>query len=186
MDRGETSFNEMQTVKRRFFAMRNGIIADTLRRNGSPFKIIFGLNLPQIAEIASSMPKSDALAERLWANSTTRESMLIAPQLVVEELFSEEDAHRWIADIPAFEIADVLCLKLLKRRPYAAKLAVSLSTSEEMMDRYTGLRLMFNIMPTNVELALQYAEKAIQSESDGRCRALAMQLRDECRWMLEA
>ena len=35
--------NEMQIVKRHFFAMRNGIIADTLRRAGSPYHIIFGL-----------------------------------------------------------------------------------------------------------------------------------------------
>ena len=65
MEATETSFNDMQTVKRAFFAMRNGVIADTLRRAGSPFKIIFGLNLPQISEIAARTPHTAGLAERL-------------------------------------------------------------------------------------------------------------------------
>ena len=58
-------YNDMQLVKRRFFAMRNGIIADTLRSAGSPFKIIFGLNLPQIIDIASQTPHTIELAEQL-------------------------------------------------------------------------------------------------------------------------
>ena len=64
MENVETSFNEMQTVKRHFFALRNGVIADALRRAGSPFRIIFGLNLPQIAEIAMKTPHSRASVEQ--------------------------------------------------------------------------------------------------------------------------
>ena len=30
-----TEFNEMQTLKRRLFAMRNGAIADNMRRQGA-------------------------------------------------------------------------------------------------------------------------------------------------------
>ena len=53
----EQHYGPMQTVKRRFFAMRNGVIADVLRKGGSPFRTIFGLNLPQIAEIAADTGK---------------------------------------------------------------------------------------------------------------------------------
>ena len=114
MEARETSFNEMQTVKRSFFALRNGVIADVLRHNGSPFRIIFGLNLPQIADVAAHTPRSQELAEKLWANSTTRESMLIAPMLVELDAFTLDDARRWVSDVPVREVADVLCLKLLK------------------------------------------------------------------------
>ena len=41
-------FNQTQEIKRRFFAMRNGIVADTIRKAGLQDKMIFGLNLPQI------------------------------------------------------------------------------------------------------------------------------------------
>ena len=55
-----SDFNPLQNIKRRFFALRNGVIADTLRRAGSPFKIIFGLNLPQLAEIAAELGYSES------------------------------------------------------------------------------------------------------------------------------
>ena len=35
-----TDFSRLQQVKRRFFAMRNGVIADTYRKAGSPHHII--------------------------------------------------------------------------------------------------------------------------------------------------
>lgn len=74
-------YNRMQLIKRRFYAMRNGIIADTLRKAGLGYKIIFGLNLPQITEIASGLTADADLAEELWADRRTRESMLLAPML---------------------------------------------------------------------------------------------------------
>ncbi len=39
-------------IKQRLYAMRNGVIADSLRNAGSPYRSIFGLNLPQLTEIA--------------------------------------------------------------------------------------------------------------------------------------
>lgn len=185
MDNVERSFNDMQTVKRRFFAMRNGVIADTLRRNGSPFRIIFGLNLPQIAEIAAETPHDKDLAERLWANSTTRESMLIAPMLVDPSSFTFDDAVRWISSIPAREVADVICLKLLRHMPYASRVAGELGMSVKAMDRYTGVRLMFNIIREDTHGALVYAERMLDAETDGNCAMVARQLRDECRWLLD-
>ena len=185
MDTGESSFNDMQSVKRNFFAMRNGVIADTLRRSGSPFKIIFGLNLPQISEIALRSPHGRDLAERLWANATTRESMLIAPMLVERDEFTIEDARRWIADIPAEEVADVLCLKLLKYLPFASELADELAESDQAMNRYMGLRLKFNILNSDLKGALRYAEKVLNSDTDQRCKILATRLKDECLWLLE-
>lgn len=185
MDKGETSFNDMQTVKRNFFAMRNGVIADTLRRSGSPFRIIFGLNLLQISEIALKSPHGREMAENLWSNKTTRESMLIAPMLVERDDFTIDDARRWIADIPAEEVADVLCLKLLKHLDYASSLADELAGYSDRMARYTGLRLKFNILNSDVRDALRYAEKSLGTETDKRCIALATQLKDECLWLLE-
>ena len=185
MEKGESSFNEMQSVKRDFFAMRNGVIADTLRRSGSPFKIIFGLNLPQLSEIVQRTPHRRDLAERLWANSTTRESKLMAPMLIGRDEFTIEDARRWIADVVAEEVADVVCLKLLKHLPFASDFANELAASDDRLARYTGLRLKFNILNNDVRDALRYAENALASESDQRCKNLAMQLKDECLWLLE-
>ena len=82
MEDSETKYNPMQSLKRAMFAMRNGVVADALRQGGCPFKIIFGVNLPQLAEIAAGSEHTKEFAEQVWANSTTRESMLIAPMLM--------------------------------------------------------------------------------------------------------
>ena len=69
---------QMQHIKSRFFALRNGVIADRLRKSGSPYKIIFGLMLPQMEQIAGECVPSKELAEMLWNNRSTRESRLLA------------------------------------------------------------------------------------------------------------
>lgn len=141
----EERFNEMQTVKRRMYAMRNGVIADTLRKAGSPFSVIFGLNLPQLVEIATEIGKDREMATRLWANSTTRESMLLAPMLMPADDFSIEEAIEWCRAIPSFEVADILCHRLLRHEPYAPELVRKLIAFDDPMMHYTGVRLMCNI-----------------------------------------
>lgn len=159
------NYNAMQELKRRMYAMRNGVVADTLRRNGSPFNIIFGVNLPQLTEIASSTCKNKEFAETVWRNSTTRESMLIAPMLMPVDEFTIEDAYRWINQIPAKEVADVLCLKLLRKEPYALQLAQALLTDDSNpMNYYTGARLMCNIASQHQDLAVNIGKTLVESE----------------------
>ncbi len=185
MENVETSFNEMQTVKRHFFALRNGVIADALRRAGSPFRIIFGLNLPQIAEIAMKTPHSRELAEHLWSNTTTRESMMLAPMLVDRGGFTADDARRWIGSLTSHEVADVMCLKLLRHMPYALPLADELALADDDMRMYVGLRLVFNLVSADPKRALDYAVRSLESGSlGGNCRTVALQLADECRFLL--
>lgn len=150
----------MQMIKRHLFAMRNGVIADTLRRGGSPFSIIFGVNLPQLTEIAATHGPDRELAEKLWANTTTRESMLLAPMLMPREDFSEDQAIRWAEQSPCPEVTDVLCLKLLRHQPYALDLVRKLADDPKPMSRYAALRLMCNLAPQNIEMAVEIGRRA--------------------------
>lgn len=184
-------YNPMQTVKRRFFAMRNGIIADTLRKAGSSFRIIFGLNLPQIVEIADSTGENPELAEQLWANTTTRESMLLAPMIQCAPHFDEEDAVRWIQTIPAPEVADILCHRLLRKQEYAPRLVDILleradrGDGDVAMQRYTALRLMFNLVAKEPAHALRVARK-VATLSNPLTDNLALSLIEEAQFLMEA
>ena len=42
-DKDDPDFGDMQNVKRRMFALRNGVVAEALRRGGCPYRIVFGL-----------------------------------------------------------------------------------------------------------------------------------------------
>jgi len=178
MEGSEHRYNPMQIIKRRFFAMRNGVIADVLRRAGSPYKVIFGLNLPQIVEIANESTPSRELAEALWANNTTRESILLAPMIMPRDVFTEADALRWVDTVPDQEAADILCHRLLRYMPYACKLADSL-TEGEGMSLYTGIRLAVNFVYQHPEEAFAIANKVLGRQDSGTCKRLATQIISE-------
>lgn len=173
----------MQTVKRRFFAMRNGVVADTLRRAGSPFRVIFGLNLPQIVEIAAGHGADRPLADELWANTTTRESMLLAPMLVDASVFPIEDARRWASEAPADEVTDILCHRLLRKVPYAWTLVDELAQHDaDYRSAYTALRLAFNMVGQKPARAREVARKYATVP---RLAALAGMLNDEAEFLME-
>lgn len=146
-----TEFNPMQTIKRGFFAMRNGITADVLRRAGSPFPMIFGLNMPQLMEIASAHGHDIDLARQLREDRRTRESQLLAPMLFPPRELEPAEAMGWVEKLPeATEVADVLCHKLLRHVSYAADLARELGACERAFTRYTALRLAVNLQDADL------------------------------------
>ena len=53
----ELDKNLMRDIKTQFYALRNGAIAERLRTAGSPYKIIFGLMLPQIERSLLAMSR---------------------------------------------------------------------------------------------------------------------------------
>ena len=179
-----TKFNEMQTVKRRFFAMRNGAVADNMRRHGANYRIIFGLNLPQIVEIAKETPCHSELAEALWNNQSTRESMLMAPMIYPREEFSFETACRWVSEVPTAEVGDVLCHRLLRHEDYAWQLAESMIKSSKAIERYVSLRLMFNLLPGHLDEVMAFAQLE-QAQNEPLTAVLCRQLIDEVEFLKE-
>lgn len=177
-------FNEMQRVKRRLFAMRNGALADSLRKSGAPYRIIFGVNLPQLVEIAGEFGKNADLAERLWQNTTTRESLLLAPMLYPASEMTIATALRWGRGVTTAEVADVLCLKLLKYLEFADELADKLVESGDDLQRYCGLRLMMNRFPNRLEHIRSMASDELE-RANPLTASLAKMMIDEVDFWLE-
>lgn len=181
-----SQFNQMQTLKRRFFAMRNGLLADQMRRAGSHFRIIFGLNIIQLNEIAADYGHDPELAATLWANTTTRESMLLAPMLWRPDDFSREEAVELCTAVPDPEVADMVCHKLLKTRPDAPAIAETLIASAEPLMRYTALRLTLPLVgakiPPEKALAMAQAELAAKNPLT---LTLAAMIKSEAEFFLE-
>lgn len=175
-----TEFNKLQSVKRRFFAMRNGIIADTMRRAGSPHRIVFGLNIPQIAEIARDSYGDVELACMLWENATTRESRLAAPMIMPPESMDMDMALSWANGVSGVEETDVLCHRLLRRLPFACELLERLVW--EQSATYLTLRLAMNLLPASADLALVLADKAKESQVRSEV-ALARQIKEEVEFL---
>lgn len=117
----------IQEIKKEFFSLRNGLLADTLRKAGMPYSVIFGLNVPQLGEIARRVPEDpaarDALARELWADTKVRESRLLACWLFDPQTLGIEEAKEMMASVQTREEADILAFRLLRRLPEASALA---------------------------------------------------------------
>ena len=145
---------KMQQTKRAFFTYRNGILVDVLRRAGSPYKMIFGLNLPQISEIAAATGTDHSLAMALFSDRTTRESQLLAPMIADPDALSADDALELLTQAPDREAVDILCHRLLRRLPFAAELAAN-----PALPPYSALRLAANLIVSSPAAAAAVAAR---------------------------
>lgn len=130
-------------IRKDFYAMRNGIIADTLRKGGLEQKYIFGLQLPQIKEIADryrpDIPEDAAqVARTLWSDRDCREARLLSCHMMPPTLMEEQEANEWAISVATREEADILAFRLLRYLPYASKLAETLGSDEDSLKRYTA------------------------------------------------
>ncbi len=176
--------NKMQLLKRRFFAMRNGAVGDSMRKSGAPYRINFGLNIPQIADIAKEFGPDRELADSLKANMTTRESLLIAPMLFPREELTKEIAYEWLTTAQTPEVIDVACLKLVRFVPLPGELLDELYGSPRDIDRYAALRLGANILPA----LMDKVESIAKAESGRRLPltySMSMMLLEDIAWRRE-
>lgn len=112
----------LNEIKKEFFALRNGIIADTLRKAGMHYKVIFGLQIPQIAGIASKFTPSAELAMELWKDRNVRESRLLASYLFPLESVDMRMALELASDVQTQEEADMLAFRIFRRLDFAKEL----------------------------------------------------------------
>lgn len=139
----------IQEIKKEFFAFRNGIVADALRKNGDPHEYIMGDLLSDITTIAGRITPSPIIATQLWNETKHRECRLIAPMLYPAKEMNEDIARQWACSVECNEVADVLCLKLLRALPFAFTLAQELINGKTVQEHYTGWRLMLNLVICN-------------------------------------
>ena len=125
--------DSLKNIKKQFFAFRNGIIADALRRQ-SPYKIIFGLQIPQIAEIARSLNPDMDLASALWDDKEVRESRLLATYLFPTELIDMDKALSLAAEANTVEEKDMLAFRLFKRLPFPTAFLEEMKSHQELSD----------------------------------------------------
>lgn len=113
---------ELKDIKHYFFARRNGITADVLKRGGSGFEMIFGCDVPSISSLAREIGFDKALALDLWADRRVRESHLLAAWLMDPRQFTIEECLRLANEAVDLEDAQMLAFRLLKRHDSAREI----------------------------------------------------------------
>ena len=140
-----TSTDVMKMVKHLFMTYRNGIVADTLRKAGLPFGVIFGLQLPQLSGIARDIPHDIHTARMLWADQNVRESRLLACWIFPADELSEQEAYSMACGVLSREEADILAFRLLRHLSFAPVLVSRLISHPDTLPRYAGQALLRNL-----------------------------------------
>ena len=150
----------LRGIRKEFFAFRNGIIADKLRKVGDPHHMIMGCLLVDIIGIVSRVRETigdkaqmAAIASELWSDTNSRECRLAAPMLYPAESMTLDLALQWCKSVETAEVADNLCHKLLRHLDFANALFRQLITQDQPLIKYTGYRLLLNLIAMgNVQL----------------------------------
>ena len=139
--------------RKEFFAFRNGIVADKLRKAGDPHGMIMGCLLVDLQGIAARFRESiddvghlATIASELWSDTKSRECRLVAPMLYPAPLMTMEKAIQWCETVETVEVADNLCHKLLRHTTETDILFHKLIADDHPLVKYTGYRLLLNLL----------------------------------------
>lgn len=111
-------------IKKELRASMNGILSARMREAGMPFRLIFGVELPRLRNIADEFPKNKELANHLWSQNI-REIRLLAIMLMPLEAFTPETANNWADTVVTAEEAQVLAMVLLSKTYHAQETSIA-------------------------------------------------------------
>ncbi len=132
---------ELRNIKRSLRGVMNGPVSQSMRQKGLNYKVIFGVELPRLREIAEELPHTHALAAALWKEDI-RECRLLAAMLMPTEDFSEDLAELWVEQMRFSEEAECTVFHLFARLPYASDLAFRWIAHSAPIFRLCGLLLL--------------------------------------------
>lgn len=137
----------VRQIKAQLRLFMNGVLSQSLREKGLKYRLIFGVELPRLKEIAAGYEPNHELAQALWKEDI-RECKILAAYLQPIDSFDPELADFWMESIHNTELADYLCMALFRRLPYASQQAFQWIASGNRMTMYTGFRLMSHLFTT--------------------------------------
>lgn len=136
--------NTLIDIKKELRANMNGVASAAMRQT-EDYRLNWGIEVPRIQNIAKEFEPGRSLAQTLWKESV-RECRILACILMPTEDFDEEMADVWVDDIRTVEIAQYFCLLLMKRVPFASRVAFQWIASESVMRQICGYTLLCHVM----------------------------------------
>ena len=83
--------------------LMNGVLSQSLRERGLRYRLIYGIELPRLKELAATLDKSHSLAQALWKEDI-RECRILAGMLQPPETFLPDICDIWMDDIRDAEL----------------------------------------------------------------------------------
>ena len=164
-----TTAQKLQLIKRDFRSLMNGTAAASLREKGLHYRLIFGVEWPQLMRLSAEIGKDHDLAQALWKEDI-RECRLLAGLIQPVETFSLELADVWIETMHYPEAAQYTVLSLFQHLPHVSEAAFNWIARSEEMYRLCGwlvlARLFMKGLPLNTRSEDEFIDQAETSLQD--------------------
>lgn len=164
-----TTTQKLQLIKRDFRSLMNGTAAASLREKGLHYRLIFGVEWPQLMRLSAEIGKDHDLAQALWKEDI-RECRLLAGLIQPVETFSLELADVWIETMHYPEEAQYTVLSLFQHLPHVSEAAFNWIARSEEMYRLCGwlvlARLFMKGLPLNTRSEDEFIDQAETSLQD--------------------
>ncbi len=148
-------------VKKALRSQMNGVLSAQMRTAGMPYRLVFGVQLPALQQIAAEFPADRALAQALW-NQPIRECRILACMLMPLPEFTAQLADIWAEEIPSAEIAQIFSMYLLSRMDGAAGIAFEWIATEDTHRQLCGFLSLARLLQQGAQLQ----ERSLQELTD--------------------
>lgn len=138
----------------------NGVAAQSIRESGMAYRLVYGVELPRLREIAASFAPDRQLALQLW-QSEVREEKMLALLLFPSEAFDRDLATLWAESLrpEQAELAGLMSMELLVKEPYAPDLAFVWMADERPMLQLCGFQTLTRLLMQGARLAPDAADE---------------------------
>lgn len=137
----EKTHNQLQKIKRSFRLLMNGVASRSMREKGFEYKINWGIQLPDIKEMAMEYGKDFSLAVELWKENI-RECKILATLIMPAEEMPRELVDIWIEQTKTQEIAEMAAFNLYQYLKFAPELAYEWIASCNATKQLSGFLLL--------------------------------------------
>lgn len=153
----------VRALKQEFHALMNGPVSRAMRERGLRYRVIYGVELPRLVQMAAEQGRNHALAQALWKEDV-RECRLLAPMVQPPETFAPDLADVWVESMHYSEEAEVCAMHLFQLLPYAPSLAFEWIAAEGLWRQVCGYatlaRLFMRGMQPNERAADELLDQA--------------------------
>ena len=167
------------TLQKIYTALRlsmNGIISTSMREKGMSYRLIYGVTIPKLRQMAQQYSADKTLAETLWAEDV-RELKILATMLYPPTDFTKETAEKWVREIPYQEIREQVCRNLFQELSFADALVQEWAENEDVEIRITGYWLFARLCITRADIAQKVPSKKIIKNAINDLKGTSMLLR---------
>ncbi len=165
---------QIRAIKQELRAAMNGVLSAKMRQAGMPYKLVFGVELPRLMEIARDFSSDRRLAQQLW-HEPIRECKMLAAMLMPTDEMSAEVADIWVDEMLTSEIAQVCVMYLFSRTSWASEQAFHWIATDHPMRQLCGFLIIARLLQQGAQLN-ERAERELLDQTEALLPTADLQL----------